>query len=59
MRRFHPHTDSVSCVKFTPDGNRIITCSLDGTFKVIELGGSEVFSVDLKEKLRYEKRCEK
>ncbi len=40
-------------MQFTPEGTRLVTCSSDGMVKLIELGGSEIFSVNLREPLQY------
>ncbi len=53
IRTLEPHTDIIHAVQFTPDGARIVTCSSDCTVKVLELGGTEIFSVDLQDRMKY------
>ena len=52
VRTLEAHQDSINAIQFTPEGNRIVTCSKDNTVKVIELGGSEIFSVNLRETMK-------
>jgi len=52
VKSLHLHSDSINQIQFTPDGSRIITCSSDKLAKVIESGGSEIFSVNAGESLR-------
>jgi factor associated with neutral sphingomyelinase activation len=46
IRTIHPHIDSVNDLHFTLDGNAVVTCSEDGHFKAIEVGGAETCSID-------------
>jgi len=48
----HAHMDEVTCVRFSPDGKMVATCSKDGHLKVFEVEGGEVFSCDAGEPLR-------
>lgn len=41
------HDDCINCVQFTPDGSRVVTCSDDQNLKILEIGGSEIFSINL------------
>lgn len=46
QRQLEPHLDRISSVAISPDGLRLITCSIDGTLKVTELEtGVETMSV--------------
>ena len=41
------HTDSVTCVAISPDGNRLASCSMEGTVKIWDatpLAGKADFS---------------
>jgi len=46
------HNGAINCVQFTPDGKKIVTCSNDRHFKVIDLTGVELFDADLGESLK-------
>ncbi|EGG18026.1 BEACH domain-containing protein [Cavenderia fasciculata] len=41
MRIYH---DPITCVRFTPDGKRIVISCIDGSIKLIGIEGSEIFS---------------
>ena len=36
------HTDSVSCIAFSPDGDQVATCSFDGTVKLWDASSGEL-----------------
>jgi len=52
IRSMAVHSDTVNKIKFTPDGSRVISCSTDGSFKVIEVAsGAEPYSFDVGAKI--------
>jgi WD40 repeat protein len=53
IRTLQPHHESIHSIQFTPDGTRIVSCASDHTVKVMELGGTEIFSVDIRETMKY------
>ena len=52
LRSLQLHNDSINGLQFTPEGTRLVTCSSDGFVKLIELNGSEIFSVNIREPLK-------
>ncbi|KAM9976678.1 hypothetical protein ACTFIR_010522 [Dictyostelium discoideum] len=48
IRRISCFFDELVCIKFTPDGSRIITACIDGSVKLIGIEGSEIFSFKVK-----------
>jgi hypothetical protein len=53
IQKLEIHHDAVTSIQFTPDSSRILTCSADGVFKVLEVGGVEIFSKDIQVPIKY------
>lgn len=53
IRNLPLHLDSINSVQFSPDSNRILSCSNDGHLRVTEIGGSELLTADLKNPLKF------
>jgi factor associated with neutral sphingomyelinase activation len=48
------HNDTVYAASFSPDGNKLVSCGKDQTFKVFDLtSGMQVYTKTLDEELRY------
>ena len=48
------HNDTVNAASFSPDGNKLVSCGEDKTFKVFDLtSGMQVYTKILDEQLRY------
>jgi WD40 repeat protein len=48
------HNDRVHAASFSPDGNKLVSCGEDRTFKVFDLtSGMQVYAKMLDEQLRY------
>jgi WD40 repeat protein len=48
------HNDKVYAASFSPDGNKLVSCGEDKTFKVFDLtSGMQVYTKILDEQLRY------
>eukprot|EP01132_Coremiostelium_polycephalum_P008629 gene8629-10620_t len=47
IRKMNIFYDATTCVKFTPDGTRIIASCIDGSVKLIGVEGSEIFSFNI------------
>lgn len=48
------HNDTVYAASFSPDGNKLVSCGEDKTFKVFDLtSGMQVYTKTLDEELRY------
>lgn len=53
LGQFHIHTGPVAAVSFSPDGNKVASCSEDQTLKVLDVRtGTVLFSKDAKTPLR-------
>eukprot|EP00117_Sycon_ciliatum_P047152 scpid28293/ scgid33705/ Protein FAN; Factor associated with neutral sphingomyelinase activation len=47
------HMDTVNCVKFSPDGQRLLSCSADNYMRVIDVNtATEIYAKDTKENLK-------
>eukprot|EP01112_Ceratiomyxa_fruticulosa_P018129 TRINITY_DN5758_c0_g1_i1.p1 TRINITY_DN5758_c0_g1~~TRINITY_DN5758_c0_g1_i1.p1 ORF type:complete len:946 (+),score=197.65 TRINITY_DN5758_c0_g1_i1:1578-4415(+) len=53
IRTLQAHIEAVNGVKFSTDGNRVVTCSEDRHIKIIEVGvGAEIWGCDAGESLK-------
>jgi len=49
----YAHDDMVHCIKFSPDGQRLLSCGNDGTLRVTDIDhGDEVACIDTEDELR-------
>jgi factor associated with neutral sphingomyelinase activation len=46
------HGDSVNSISFTNNGDKVISCSNDGSIRITEFGGNDLFTIRAEEPLR-------